>query len=639
MAKRIIAIVLTVALCFSAFPLVSFAESFSSGETTEQKELAIAKSLLFQTARILESKNNMIVVDEISEYDWHWNTNPELTTVYINQFNSAIKNNKSVSQKRERLEYLHNQKKASTVASLMPNALHFINVAASTGDPLKTVIALSGTALSAVASYTTEKQRQELELIQSQWELDDEQVNIFATLNEDLRTYLSQICKEYHFSDEELTSVQTLRKFIRQCNRYPDTDSKSAGNRLMLIQAEQFERELSNFPEYWAEMAIASFQIGDYSNALSYIEKYESHYVQVRYHDNSYAHVMEVKAYCINKTMTEAEKWPILYGIADTIGRVSTDATWEQKYFCVQLLREVAKNSPEYKVAANSRALRMMREVTNQVAEDYSDAVVTFLDGTSINIIKDGIQANIDAINKKISALETANKHVGKTQKDANKKKIKEYKAEIKVLEKNLKKVSSEDNQYLPPDPILLFTMMSEYMSLFTETGSTVTPAHNVLVSKVSILLSDDHSLKKLWKATVPARVASMSYDNNKLWFINQDDDMQIAVPARCFFFTKERLDPAEDKLVLWIGSFVYPIAEYSYVVRKGAGSSIRDVDIIFGIKVDDTVNTGIKLKRGTLPRVKLVVKSDTMQDLTPIVVNIEQPEEFLKNFQFEFID
>ena len=37
-----------------------------------KQELGNAKKLLFETTRVLESQNNLIVVDEISKYDWYW---------------------------------------------------------------------------------------------------------------------------------------------------------------------------------------------------------------------------------------------------------------------------------------------------------------------------------------------------------------------------------------------------------------------------------------------------------------------------------------------------------------------------------------------------------------------------------------
>ncbi len=90
----------------------------------------------------------MIVVDEISKIDWYWKSDPTLTTPYINHFNNTIKENKSINQKRERLEYMYNQSKSTAIAALMPNALHIVNIAVNAGNPLKAAIAVSGAALS-----------------------------------------------------------------------------------------------------------------------------------------------------------------------------------------------------------------------------------------------------------------------------------------------------------------------------------------------------------------------------------------------------------------------------------------------------------------------------------------------------------
>ena len=80
MRKKIFVVILFLSVTFTLYASIS-----------KEQELGYAKKLLFETARVLKSQNNLIIVDEISQYDWKWKTDPDLTTPYINSFNDRRK--------------------------------------------------------------------------------------------------------------------------------------------------------------------------------------------------------------------------------------------------------------------------------------------------------------------------------------------------------------------------------------------------------------------------------------------------------------------------------------------------------------------------------------------------------------------
>ena len=86
--------------------LLLFSISIVFAEEKANQEMGYAKKLLYETARILESKNNMVVVDEISNYDWYWGNDVGTTSPYINTFNNTLTENKLIDQQRIRLNYL-----------------------------------------------------------------------------------------------------------------------------------------------------------------------------------------------------------------------------------------------------------------------------------------------------------------------------------------------------------------------------------------------------------------------------------------------------------------------------------------------------------------------------------------------------
>ena len=630
--KRIIALSLLASILFSV-PLSSFAAE--SEPNTGAQELANAKKLLYETARVLESKNNMIVVDEISQYDWYWANDPELTTEYINDFNAAISKNKSINQKRERLQYIYNQKKATALSALVPSALNLINVTVNAQDPLKAVIAISGTVLSSVTSYVDKKQKEDLDLIQAQWDLDDQQIDTFETLTENLRSYLSKTSSKYGYKNENLSSLETLRSFIKTCNQYSGDDEESARSRFVDVKAYTFQKELSIFPEYWAELAKDCFLLGEYETALEYIKEYENTYVSTMYHDAQHAYVMQIKAYCLMQSVEDIQDVKgDLIAIADSVRDTSTPNDRNQKYFCVKIYSKLAEKTGD--TVLYNKAAVLMTEVVSQVANDYAKDLESFFNGTNVATIKNGIQENIDSYTRKIQDLENVNKsNVGDTTKKNNKAKIKEYKKEIAILKENLVAAGKMEDQFLPPNATLLYSMVSELEQL-ADCGSTKeTIEYQQALKKAKKYLCDEYSRRTLFNGEKASLQVTLNYDRKKVLFVDPDDTAKITFPATYFVFVTDRFNPQQDKLSILLNDFIYTFPDYMYSVNKGTAGDLSDVSITFTGKVSKTVETGKSIKAGTLPRVTCKIDSDSMQLQEEILAIVDNPNDMIKTFVF----
>lgn len=601
-------------------------------EKTEQ-ELGNARALLYESARILESKNNMIVLDEISEYDWFWANDNELTTPYINQFRNVIKENKIINAKRERLDYLYQQKKNMTVAALVPNALNLINTTINIKDPLKGLIAIAGTAVSSVTNYLTVSQQNELALIQSQWELDDQQVNIIEQLCENLRTYISSMCDKYGFSNEQFSSTNTLREFIKVLSDY--AGEENASERFTKINRNQFRNELSIYPEYWAELAIASYQIGDYGYSLECIDEYDDLYVATKFHDAQRATILQIKAYCILETVQDsAEKYIKLVKIADEICKVMPSTDWVSEYFCVELYRKILEKAEDssFDIEIDEKeialkAYNLMYEVLDEVADEYSSDLKAYLDGSFIKTDKDAIDDSISNYKELISVLESENKskNTGDTKKKENKNSIADYKNKIEALTKNKEEIDVIENLLLPPSSALLTSMTAEYLEYANLSGKTNTTEHRTLMTKISCLLIDDYSqlvlfnnedlpvassVKKYrnyspeWVGISAALVAATEAALGLSWgpigliisgvrgaipgavanLITTSSVISVTVPATCFVYNEDRLDTTKSHI--YVGTFgesddeletLYESEYYSYTVTRDENSSTLD--------------------------------------------------------------
>lgn len=619
---------------FASLIIFGVSLTLLSAAVTTETELANAKKLLYETARILESKNNQIVVDEVASYDWFWVKDTQFTSHYIRVFNETLADNKSIHAKRERLQYLFNQDRSRQVSALVPNAANILTIAFTAGDPLKSIIAVSGTVLSSVTSYVNEKQQAELELIQKNWELDDQQTQLFVRLLSELRGYLSQVSDKYGLTNEQLASDQTLRQYFLVLREKSDPREK-----LLSIDTRQFRTELGIFPEYWRELATISYELEDYDSALSHIEEYENRYVQTMYHDNAHANLMQIKAYCLIKLYPYGvERNNELVRLADEIERMSLASDWMQQYFCVELyltMLEGQESSDADKLKA--KTVNLMQEVLTKVANQYSIDLENYLKGRFVALTIEGIEQNIEEHNDLVKQLETRNKskNIGKTEQTENKANIKRAKDEIKTLKENKKNVKRMEEQILPPNTSLLFALAKQYFDLAEEFDVASTQVYQLLRKKISELLVDNHSKLILFDLPSSIKSADLIYTNRKFLFVNRTDYAELYIPATWSVFTKDRLDPKLDPILLNIGGYHYDVGEYDYTVIRGAENTLDNLLLKISFNIKGPIETGIVLRKGTVPLVTMFFDSEINQDIEPVFVKVNNTDDMLKTFQF----
>ena len=644
--------------------LLLFSISIVFAEEKANQEMGYAKKLLYETARILESKNNMVVVDEISNYDWYWGNDVGTTSPYINTFNNTLTENKLIDQQRIRLNYLYNQEKASLVSALVPNALHFVNIAMNAENPLKAMIAIGGATLSSFSNFLSEKQQQDLDLIQKQWKFDDLQVKLFEHLSAELRTYLAQQCSKYGISNEQLASIKTLRKFVKLCNEYDYNTKEEAKELLLKLDTPQFNKELAEFPEYWAEKAKAAYGAEEYNKSLQYIDQFEHNYVQTMYHDDNRSLILKIKAFCLLQEnavdITIADK---LCHIADDICNFNSGARWEDLYFCVELYEEM--NKLQYSNTRREQQIVLMKQIVNEVADEYKENLDNYLSGKFLEQTKEGIENHIENLKDQIKKYENANLElVGKTTKKENKDEIKKLKGEIKTLRKNKETAERTELQILPPNSSLLYSVVKRYKDMCDAS----VPEDKTLMEKCSRLLCDIYSQNSLFGSRSDIKQATVSYNKHSS-FWNNNDELKISIPATYFVFTSGLFEPKKDKLSLEIANKKYDFSSYTYEVQR-AGNNLDNVNIVFTCKVEDVpidkgeiVEKVVDVISGIYPTklaiesiikilkeqekskdraegeaqslsLKIYFVSYSMQIENPIIAVVDNPSQMLKSFQ-----
>lgn len=521
--------------------------------SSEQRELSLIRKLLYETARVLESSNNVTVLDEISSYDWYPDIDI-LNSNYIVNFNSAVNDFKSIEQKRDRLEYIYNQKKDMSISALVPNALSIGTIAFTADNPKQALIAITGTALSSVSNYLTQKEVLDLELIQKQWELDDQAMAVFVELGNELFTNLSMLSAKYGFSHNDYASINTLRNFVKVY------ETASTPNEVLLkLRGQNFEKELNMFSDYWRILAINSYEIGDYKSALEYIEKFEACYEKVFYHDINYSHLMLIKAYCIDELYpNNVNKYRELERIVEIILDNATEYEyWAYKYYCYHVFLDLAsyKNDESYL----HKAYELLIEIIGIVSDEYIRDMDDFFSGKKTEDAIAGIQTNIINKENKIAEYKEEVKNArSKQYKKQLENKIDFLKDDVSALKKNMEIVEKSSSTILPPTTSLLISLTSELIDLAINTLDYSDRQDFALISeKIYSCLKDNYS-RRIFFAEDNAIRFSAEY-KNRINFIkdNKWDYLTIQIPLSYFTFMTDEFTK-DDKLELYFNNIYF---------------------------------------------------------------------------------
>ena len=474
----------TILILFALYALIN---SVFAADSVQVDPLGLSKKLMYETARVLVSKDNMLVLDEVSSYDWYFTVDTENILPYLSNFRTTIQDFRSIEQRRELLYYLHEQSKSMQVASLVPNAISVGVIALSSGNPLQALIAIGGTALSSYTNYTTAKQQAALKLIEEEFELDQQQEFELTELYNEMFATISMLANQYGFRNEDLASPKTLQSFVEDVNECAD-DPESLIIRLL---QSNYQRELTIFPEYWRALATAYYETGQYEAALDCIEEYEKIYVKTMYHDSEHASLMMIKAYCIDAVWPEsAEKYDVLEKTMEEI-LSNGENSWAEIYYCVCMYKRIAEETGDS--AYLDLAYRYLFDVVSIVSDQYASDISDYSSGAFIREMKQGIDENIQRKKEQINSLQRNMKdeNAGRQEKKDAKAEVKKLEDEIDQLEDNKDLVDEYEYTFLPPDSSLLVSLSKELFDLAERVNMTDAPSFVTLKNRIHSLITD----------------------------------------------------------------------------------------------------------------------------------------------------
>ncbi len=488
--------------------IVSYLFAFSDEqlELTHNQEFALYQRLQLDTVIARKSNNNRIVLSELELRDLVPSMNASNQNYYMT-FNENMGALKLVDIQRERLEFLHEDKQKSSLIALVPNALSVATVAITTGlkNPLGAIIGVVGTAVSSVSSYLDAKNQANLEYMQSQWELNDQEMDILLELGKGIYDYKCQIATSLNIPTELTLSTEDLEAFVNFRN-----EQNAAARYIKLLN---LDKRLEILPDFWMELALTAYELGNYEATLSYIEKFEEIYFPVIYHDSDYAHLLMVKSDCINMLPSKT-KYQKLEKIGDLLLAHIGAEDWQGRFYVLSLYMEVFRATNDVEIL--KKAYCLFPSILVEIGDEYSSDLASYLNR---EFIKKGLNEIDTDIESEKNTVESATENLANARKNKYDKdgaaylnieqRLNEAEEKLEQLEDYRKEFERTGKLMIPPSSAFLCEMMEQYLSISKEMGETDGPEYETLCLYFSRIISQSASTFEQYQNLIPSAIQS----------------------------------------------------------------------------------------------------------------------------------
>ncbi len=303
-----------------------------TGLTWQQKN---SFSMLYYLAITAEdiriSKDNRLVLDDIYTAllnDINPGAIDETTQNHLRSLRDIIKSYLSISTKRERLEYLHNQEKAKAIRSAVPNPISVLSMANSL-DWKRLAIAAVITTVDSVKNYADAKDAADQAYLMNGWELDDEETAAIQKNREQAFDYMVDIVQEYGLDGKLTLNEADIKRFAEICQ------IESVQERIRRLESE--EKTYKLLGNYWLELADCYFETNKYQKCLDCIEKYNNLATGIYRKDYNYVQRLPKAIVAAQNTYTGSDYITIISGFADDILANTSVDDWSIRYFAAQV--------------------------------------------------------------------------------------------------------------------------------------------------------------------------------------------------------------------------------------------------------------------------------------------------------------
>lgn len=304
------------------------------------------------------SKDNRLLLEDI--YTSLLNDiNPgkidERTQEHLQNLRDIIKSYINISIKRERLQYIYNQDKASAIRNAVPDPLAVLSMSNSF-DWKRLAASVVYTVVDSYNNYKSASDSADQEFLLSGWELDDEETANIQRNRERAFDYMVDIVQEYGLDGSLTLNENAIKDFAEIC-----------AIESVYLKIQRLESEESTYTmlgNYWLELADCYYEIGEYQKCLDCVAKYNELATGIYRKDYNYVQILPKAIVAAQEVYTGDEYVTNVETFVDAIIANTNTDEWSVRYFAAQVYLDLySKTGNEdylrsaYKIALDNVSL------------------------------------------------------------------------------------------------------------------------------------------------------------------------------------------------------------------------------------------------------------------------------------------
>jgi len=387
----------------------------------EEKQLAEQRnsfSMMYYLAitaeEIRTSKDNRLALEDIYTSllnDINPGSVDDITQDHLKNLRDIIKAYLEISTKRERLQFIYNQEKASAIRNAVPNPLAVLSVSNAT-DWRKLALTVAYTAVDSYNNYKRSSESADLAFIMSGWELDDKEKETVMKNRDRAFDYMVDMVQNYHLDGLKTLNEKSIEKFAEICA------TENAAERIKLLKAE--ESTYSLLGNYWLELADAYFETSQYSKCLDCVDEYEKLSTGIFRKDNNYLHILPKAIVAAQETYSGSQYNTRVKELVDAIEANTSKDDWSTRYFAAQVYLDLYSRTNNKKYLEN--AYNIASENVTVLLKEQRTLNTTYLSDVVEQTAKE----------PDYRYMTEKEKEKAEAEYKAEKKKVKEYNKSIK---------------------------------------------------------------------------------------------------------------------------------------------------------------------------------------------------------------
>ena len=386
--------------------------------------------LAITAEEIRTSKDNRLMLDDIYTSllnDINPGAVDEITQDHLRNLRDIIKSYLQISTKRERLQFIYNQSKASAIRSAVPNPLAILSTTRSLNWKQLAISAVY-TTVDSFVNYKNASDAADTEFLMSGWDLDDEEIATVQKNRDRAFDYMVDMVQAYNLDGKLTLNEKSIEKFAEIC-RIESTPERIR----RLVSEEKTYRLLGN---YWLELAECYFDTSKYDKCLECIENYRDLSIGIYRQDYNYVRILPMAIVSAQNVYSGQRYISVASEYVDAIMSNTSTEDWSIRYFAAQVYLDLYSRTSDKEYLL--KAYWIAYDNVTVLLQGQRDLNNTYLSDV-----------------KEIKIEEPDYRYMSEKQKDEKKE---EYKAEKKRLKEYNKSLKEKRKTELPPlyEPLIL---------------------------------------------------------------------------------------------------------------------------------------------------------------------------------------